>query len=141
MPRKPPPQYRDLTGEPFGRLRVLRFHSLYRSHYPMWVCFCDPELGGCGTVLPRPVRSSSLLSGVTVSCRCYHRERAKGKAADEAASVREATEKRRQEAIEARQARDARIREMIAAGKKWREVVEEVGVSQPTIAKVLRRKS
>jgi hypothetical protein len=60
----------DLTGQRFGRLRVLgRVGSLRGA---LWECLCDPEFGGCGNVThvcsgdlrrKRPVRSCGCNRG------------------------------------------------------------------------------
>ena len=36
----------DLTGQVFGRLRVVAFFGR-KSGAPCWRCYCDPELKGC----------------------------------------------------------------------------------------------
>lgn len=66
---------RDLTGQRFGRLRVLRCLGPYKatpSSEPkvMWRCICD-----CGN--ERKVVRGSLVSGLTQSCGCLNRESAK----------------------------------------------------------------
>ena len=57
---------RDLTGETFGRLRVLRLHSR-DNHVSTWECVCH-----CGnhTVLTL----GKLISGHTKSCGCLSSE-------------------------------------------------------------------
>ncbi len=67
----------DEKGKVYGRLRVLR-HA-----YPTdgecngtsahWLCYCDPDLGGCGrmTIVTGP----GLRSGASRSCGCLRRER------------------------------------------------------------------
>lgn len=66
----------DLTGQTFGRLRVLRRAGTYRSkrNYTVvqWRCLFDPELGGCGR--ETVVLVSNLRNGNTKSCGCLHRE-------------------------------------------------------------------
>jgi hypothetical protein len=65
----------DLAGQDFGRLTV-------KTRIPrepgtqgqaLWLCLCNPALGGCGTL--KPVGSGSLRHGLTQSCGCLHRER------------------------------------------------------------------
>lgn len=58
----------DLTGQRFGRLKVVSISEKKRDSYRMWHCICD-----CGKEVD--VRSCSLLNGDTVSCGCYHSER------------------------------------------------------------------
>ena len=66
----------DLTGQTFGRLRVLRRAGTYRTMngapIVKWRCLCDPELGGCGT--ETTVLVVNLRNGHTTSCGCYARE-------------------------------------------------------------------
>lgn len=57
---------RDITGERFGRLIVLRF-SHKRERKPYYICQCD-----CGNVVA--VNGYNLIKGNTISCSCYHRE-------------------------------------------------------------------
>lgn len=52
----------DLTGKRFGRLVVLS-----REGADKCLCKCD-----CGTI--KLIATSALRSGLTTSCRCYHRE-------------------------------------------------------------------
>lgn len=62
---------RDLTGQKFGRLTVLRQApdkiKPSGAHSKMWECKCD-----CGNI--KIISRSSLVSGDTVSCGCYHKE-------------------------------------------------------------------
>lgn len=64
---------RDLTGQKFGRLTVLRQApdkiKPSGAHSKMWECKCD-----CGNI--KIISRSSLVSGDTVSCGCYHKEHA-----------------------------------------------------------------
>lgn len=59
-------QILDLTGLRFGRLTVLRRHSLLRGRV-VWLCLCD-----CGR--EHPAASQNLVRGSTKSCGCYRRE-------------------------------------------------------------------
>ena len=52
---------RDLTGQTFGLLKVVRFAFLKRHAY--WHCRCE-----CGS--EKDIRQDTLLAGVTVSCSC-----------------------------------------------------------------------
>lgn len=53
---------KDLTGEKFGKLTVLKQGPYYNKQV-QWICKCD-----CGTITT--VRSSYLLNGHTTSCGC-----------------------------------------------------------------------
>lgn len=65
---------KNLVGKRFGRLRVLdRSGSDPKTRKALWVCLCDPELGGCGNVT-RPLPGEYLTSGDTASCGCLHRD-------------------------------------------------------------------
>ena len=59
---------KDLTGQTFGRLVVIREYGRSKDGKIMWLCRCD-----CGgeTV----VTSGSLRRGLTQSCGCLQRER------------------------------------------------------------------
>ena len=61
------PPKRDLTGQRFGKLVVLRSMAERKNGYIMWECKCD-----CGNVVQ--VRSSKLISGDKMSCGCTTRE-------------------------------------------------------------------
>lgn len=62
---------KDITGQKFGRLTVLKFSkwTLFPcgQYHQVWKCVCK-----CGTVVDR--RSSDIKSGRTKSCGCYNRE-------------------------------------------------------------------
>jgi hypothetical protein len=60
----PPPL--DLSGQKYGRLRVIKLTSLPRQR-SKWLCECD-----CGNTVE--VFSTSLRTGHTKSCGCYNRE-------------------------------------------------------------------
>lgn len=64
----------DLTGQRFGRLRVIgqARSKIAKNGYPirMWHCKCD-----CGATLE--VMGISLRSGNTKSCGCYQKDRAR----------------------------------------------------------------
>ena len=61
----------DLTGQKFGRLKVLRQGESYRTpngrNHITWVCQCE-----CGTI--KTIRGDSLKNGHTVSCGCKKKE-------------------------------------------------------------------
>ena len=63
---------KDLTGQKFGRLTVIRRTEDYVSpkgcHIVRWLCKCD-----CGNEVI--TRSDALTSDVTMSCGCYHKEK------------------------------------------------------------------
>lgn len=61
----------DLTGREFTRLRVLRYsHSAGGA--ALWLCLCDPVLGGCGT--ETLAAGSMLRDGRHKSCGCLRTE-------------------------------------------------------------------
>lgn len=66
--------YRDLTGEKFGRLMVLKRSKDKITpkgvHYKMWDCLCD-----CGT--RKDILENSLIRGKTKSCGCLSVELSK----------------------------------------------------------------
>ena len=66
----------DLTGQTCGRLRVISSAKYAEGKQKRmrtgWLCICDPELGGCGTV--RVFTTSNLRSGNSQSCGCLHKE-------------------------------------------------------------------
>jgi hypothetical protein len=64
--RQVPHNFKDRTGQTFGRLTVLRLGE-FRKGQTMWVCRCE-----CGT--EAQVDARSLRSGRTVSCGCRMRE-------------------------------------------------------------------
>lgn len=56
----------DLTGQIFGRLKVVEFHSS-KNWRRYWVCICE-----CGKT--KIIAGSSLKCGNSTSCGCYNRE-------------------------------------------------------------------
>lgn len=65
---------KDLSGQRFGRLVVIRRYGTYKTPSgewpkPVWLCRCD-----CGTEIA--VRGTNLSSGATRSCGCLSREMA-----------------------------------------------------------------
>lgn len=65
---KPNPKAKDLTGQRFGRLTVIKKHSSEKGRIK-WECRCD-----CGNIT-YPV-TSKLTTGKTVSCGCLGLENA-----------------------------------------------------------------
>lgn len=65
------PKMKDLTGQRFGRLTVLRQGVTKRSPKGVpsvtWECLCD-----CGVLVT--IRAGDLLAGRSQSCGCLHRE-------------------------------------------------------------------
>lgn len=59
---------KDITGQSFGRITVLRPAGRNRFRHIMWHTICT-----CGNGLI--VSGKSLRNGKTTSCGCYHRER------------------------------------------------------------------
>lgn len=64
----------DLTGNVYGRLTVLGFGGVI-NYDRYWVCQCS-----CGT--KKIIKEYSIISGITVSCGCYHTEKTKEFALD-----------------------------------------------------------
>lgn len=62
------PKFIDLTGEQFGRLRVIRRAANYNEH-TRWECACI-----CGATVI--VWAANLRNGTTQSCGCYQKDRA-----------------------------------------------------------------
>ena len=62
------PKKIDLTGQPFGRLVVIREAGRDKHGNVLWLCRCE-----CGNVVI--VRGDSLRNEHTTSCGCYNRER------------------------------------------------------------------
>ncbi len=64
-----PVNFKDLTGEVFGRWVVLSFHSSAPGQCggAVWLCRCE-----CGA--EKAVKATSLQSGKSSSCGCYHKE-------------------------------------------------------------------
>lgn len=56
-------KYKELTGERFGKLTVLKNTNKRKRRYVIWKCKCD-----CGTEFE--TSSNNLLSGKTKSCGC-----------------------------------------------------------------------
>ncbi len=62
--------FRDLTGQTFGRLLVKELSPKRDKHrYTVWICECL-----CGNPKPIPVSSTNLIGGNTKSCGCLRRE-------------------------------------------------------------------
>lgn len=60
----------DLTGQVFGRLRVISKSELRKDNRVCWNCICE-----CGT--ERVIMGKSLVGGKTKSCGCLQRDKAK----------------------------------------------------------------
>ena len=58
----------NLVGKRYGRLTVIGLNRERKSSSVFWDCRCD-----CGTT--KAVSRAHLLSGATISCGCYHKER------------------------------------------------------------------
>lgn len=56
----------DLTGQRFGKLTVIGFHSMDKRNHALWNCVCD-----CGNNFI--ARSYGLRNGDIKSCGCLHR--------------------------------------------------------------------
>lgn len=66
---KRPPNFKDLTGQTFGRLTVAKEHHTDAHKEVFWECYCS-----CGNPIPVIARTASLNKGNTTSCGCYHSE-------------------------------------------------------------------
>jgi len=62
------PKFIDRTGQKFGRLLVLECAGRNNLKKVMWKCLCD--CGGTTVVV-----AGSIVTGTTVSCGCYLKER------------------------------------------------------------------
>lgn len=62
------PPFKDLTGQRFGRLRVLRATGVTKQGEYKWECLCE-----CGAVCE--ATGYRLRSGQTQSCGCYKHDR------------------------------------------------------------------
>jgi hypothetical protein len=63
----------DLTGDVFGKLRVMKAVWSEKHKQTCWECLCD-----CGNLIVR--RGSDLRGGKIKSCGCYNRETLKERA-------------------------------------------------------------
>lgn len=63
-----PRRVKDLSGQKFGRLQVVAFHSVDKNRMAMWLCRCD-----CG--IERPISGNSLRRGLSQSCGCINKDR------------------------------------------------------------------
>ena len=59
--------FKDLTGQIFGRLTVVKRVENSKSGHTRWLCLCE-----CGNEVI--VYSTNLIRGITKSCGCYNRE-------------------------------------------------------------------
>jgi len=60
---------KDLTGQKFGRLTVIRFSHMSEKSESYWICECD-----CGNKEVRPIKGKYLKNGGTKSCGCLSLE-------------------------------------------------------------------
>lgn len=60
------PELRDLTGERFGRLKVL-YRVGTKNDHATWQCVCD-----CGNT--KEIRSGDMVNGRSTSCGCLRKE-------------------------------------------------------------------
>lgn len=68
------PEKIDLTGQPFGRLVVIREYGRDKHGKVLWLCRCLGKNGNdCGNEVV--VCSNSLRNGNTRSCGCLHNEK------------------------------------------------------------------
>jgi hypothetical protein len=64
----PHPSFKDMTGQTFGRLTVLRKNGNHRKGFALWLCRCS-----CGNACT--VAGLMLRKGRQVSCGCFRKER------------------------------------------------------------------
>lgn len=64
VPMPSHPNFKNLVGREFGRLRVLAYTTCLRGR-TRWICECS-----CGTI--KAVLRDQLLQETTVSCGCYN---------------------------------------------------------------------
>lgn len=69
LPKPTHPDFKDLTGQRFGRFSVGDYAGKIGNHGAFW-CTCD-----CGNVVA--VRSYTLLNGDSQSCGCHKKERSR----------------------------------------------------------------
>lgn len=65
------PNYKDMTGQVFGRLTVTGYAGSDSKGQAMW--YCDCECGTKGVIVKGP----NLRRGLTKSCGCLRRETGK----------------------------------------------------------------
>lgn len=58
---------KDLAGQRFGRLTIIKYYGKTKNRKILWLCECD-----CGNEII--VAGNNLKSGNTQSCGCYHSE-------------------------------------------------------------------
>ena len=61
------PNFKDITGMRFGRLKVLSFSYMNKFRRAAWKCECD-----CGTI--KIIDGLHLRQGKILSCGCLHKE-------------------------------------------------------------------
>ncbi|MDU2491193.1 MAG: AP2 domain-containing protein [Clostridium celatum] len=63
-------KFKDLTNKKFGMLTALEVVGSTKNNGYLWKCKCD-----CGKIKNIPL--STLISGTTISCGCYQKQKAK----------------------------------------------------------------
>lgn len=61
---------KDLTGQRFGRLQVVKYYGSNKNGRALWLCQCD-----CGN--KKTILGGSLIQKLTFSCGCYNKEQAR----------------------------------------------------------------
>lgn len=61
-------RFKDLTGQKFGRLTIIKYLHNTIAGKAVWLCRCD-----CGKFVE--IVGSNLCSGMTNSCGCYRKDR------------------------------------------------------------------
>ena len=60
-------RYKDIAGQKFGRLTVIKISEKRQQNHAMWECMCE-----CGNKVI--VDGTKLRNGHTKSCGCYRRD-------------------------------------------------------------------
>ena len=58
---------KDISGQKFGKLTVLKYDYSDEQGHTYWECQCE-----CGTI--KSIRKDGLVNGTVISCGCYHNE-------------------------------------------------------------------
>ncbi len=67
IPPKVPYNFKDLTGQKFGKWSVIGYAGKNKRGWTLWTCQCD-----CGTI--RDVVSTSLCRGTSTACGCHRKK-------------------------------------------------------------------
>ena len=67
---------KDLTGNKFGKLTVLKQYNNKNDTHSYWICQCE-----CGNIT-KPIMGKDLTSGAIKSCGCFRKEKTKEMASE-----------------------------------------------------------